>query len=145
MNISRIALAAVGAFVAYFIVGGAAFGSMPSLKTEFLKYTAVYRDHRGQMSHMPVGMAGLFVSMVSLAVVYAMLYQGGSSIGEGARCGAIFGALIGIFALGAFVVHNYANLNIGLMLAVQQGVAYFVEWLITGIVIGLIYRPVLPH
>jgi len=57
--------------------------------------------------------------------------------------GARFGALIGIFFVGAFVVHNYVNLNIGLRLILQQAVAYFMEWLVVGVVIGLVYRPVL--
>lgn len=43
----------------------------------------------------------------------------------------------------AFVVHNYVNLNIGLKLTLEQGAAYPVEWIITGIVIGAIYRPAL--
>jgi hypothetical protein len=86
-------------------------------------------------------MAAMFASIVALAVLYAMLYQGGSSLAEGARLGAILGALIGVFAVGSFVVHNYVNLNIGLTLTLQQAVAYFIEWTITGLVIGLIYRP----
>jgi hypothetical protein len=50
----------------------------------------------------------MFVAMLVLAVIYAMLYQGGSNFVEGAR----FGALIGVFAICSFVVHNYVNLNI---------------------------------
>jgi hypothetical protein len=38
-------------------------------------------------------------------------------------------------------MHDFVNLNIGWKLAVEQSVAYFVEWLVVGIVIGLIYRP----
>ena len=75
--------------------------------------------------------------MVVLAVIYAMLYRGGSGIVEGAR----FGALIGVFAICSFVMHNYVNLNIGLKLTIEQGIAYFVEWTVVGIAIGLIYRP----
>jgi hypothetical protein len=86
---------------------------------------------------MPVGMAAMFVGMVVLAVIYAMLYRGGAGWAEGAR----FGALIGVFAICSFVIHNYVNLNIGLTLTLQQSVAYFIEWLVVGIVIGLIYRP----
>ena len=52
-----------------------------------------------------------------------------------------FGALIGIFSIGSFVVHNHVNLNIGLRLTIQQAVAYFLEWVVVGVVIGLIYRP----
>jgi len=73
---------------------------------------------------MPAGMAAMFAAMVALAVIYAMLYQGGSGVVEGTR----FGALIGVFAVCAFVVHNYVNLNIGLKLTLEQAAAYFVEW-----------------
>jgi hypothetical protein len=137
MNFTRIALAALGAFVAYFVVGGLTFAALPWLKNEFMKYPAVYRSQDGIKSVMPAGMAAMFVAMLVLAVLYAMIYKGGSGIVEGAR----FGALIGVFAEGAFVVHNYVNLNIGLKLTLQQSVAYFVEWLVVGVVIGLIYRP----
>jgi hypothetical protein len=138
MNVPRIALASLGAFVAYFVIGGATFVLVPSLKTEFLKYPAIYRSHDSIKSVMPVGMIAMFVGMVVLAVLYAMLYRGGSGVVEGAR----FGALIGLFAICAFVVHNYVNLQIGWQLTIEQSVVYFLEWLITGIVIGLIYRPV---
>jgi len=144
MNLSRIALATLGGFAAYFASGGLAFGLLPSLKNEFLKYPAVYRTQDGIKSHMPGGMAAMFLSILALAVIYAMLYRGDSSLSQGARLGATFGALIGAFAVGSFVVHNYVNLNIGLKLTLQQSLAYFVEWLVTGIVIGLIYRPVTP-
>jgi len=67
-----------------------------------------------------------------------MLHRGGSGMSEGAR----FGALIGVFAICSLVIHNYVNLNIGLKLTLQQCVAHFIEWLVGGGVIGLIYKPV---
>jgi len=137
MNYARIAYSAVGAFVTYFVFGGASFAVVPSLKDEFLKYPAVYRSKEGIMKVMPAGMAFMFLAMVALAVLYALLYRGGPGVWEGAR----FGALIGIYSVGSFVVHNYVNLNIGLKLTVQQSIAYFVQWTICGVVIGLIYRP----
>jgi hypothetical protein len=141
MNLSRVALAAMGALVAYFVLGGLSFVLLPSLKDEFLNYPSVYRSQEAIKSVMPVGMAAMFVAMVVLAVIYAMLYRGGSGVAEGAR----FGALIGIFAICAFVVHNYVNLNIGSKLTLEQSIAYFVEWVVTGIVVGLIYRPPASH
>jgi hypothetical protein len=137
MNLMRMGLAALGAFVAYFVTGGVMFVAMPWMKTEFKKYPAVYRSHESIMSVMPAGMAAMFVSIAVLAVIYAMGYRGGSGVVEGAR----FGALIGVFAMGAFTVHNFVNLNIGWKLTVQQSVAYFVEWVVVGVVIGAIYRP----
>jgi Protein of unknown function (DUF1761) len=137
VNLTRIALASIAAFLAYFAVGGLMFGLLPWMKNEYRKYPNVYRSQEGIKNTMPAGMAFMFLAIVVLAVLYAMLYQGGSGITEGAR----FGALIGIFSIGTFVVHNYVNLQIGIKLTVQQGIAYFAEWVIVGLVIGLIYRP----
>jgi len=137
MNYVRVGVATVSAFVAYMAVGGLMFVTMPFLKQEFLKYPAVYRSHEGQMSHLPIGMAAILLSILVLTVLYARLYRGGSGLAQGAS----FGALIGLFAIGSFVLHNYANLNIGLRLTTISALAYFVEWFAVGIVIGLIYKP----
>jgi hypothetical protein len=137
LNPTRIVLASVAAFFVYFAVGGLLFGLLPWMKNEYHKYPNVYRSPEGIKSTMPIGMAFMFLAIVVLTVLYAMMYKGGSGIAEGAR----FGALIGIFAIGSFVVHNYVNLQIGIKLTIQQGIAYFAEWVIVGLVIGLIYRP----
>ena len=71
-----------------------------------------------------------------MALLYAMAYQNGFGLAAGTR----FGALFGVFAACAFVVHNYVDLNIGLTLTAEQGVAYFVLWTLVGAAIGLIYR-----
>src|ERR1700691_5576488 len=99
MNFSRIALAAVAAFVAYFAIGSIAFVLAPSLRNEFSKYPSVYRTQEGMKSVMPVGMAAMFAGLLALAVIYAMLDRTGSGAAEGARSGALFGALIGVFAV----------------------------------------------
>jgi hypothetical protein len=137
MNYARVLVASVCAFVAYFIYGGILFGALPWLRSEFARYPAVYRSQEGIRSVMPFGMLAMFVALVAIAVLYAMVYSGGSGIVEGAR----FGALIGVFAIGSFVIHNYVNLNIGLKLTIQQSLAYFVQWVIVGVVIGLTYKP----
>lgn len=92
MNYLRLALAALGGFAAYFVLGGLTF-AVPWFRNEFLKYPAVYRPKEGQMSHMPAGMVAMFAAMVALVVLYALLYRGGSGLFEGAR----FGALIALF------------------------------------------------
>ena len=95
--------------MAYFVFGGISFGLVPSLRNEFLKYPAVYRSQEGIKNTMPFGMAAMFVTIVALAFLYALLNQSRSGVAAGAR----FGALIGIYSVGSFVVHNYVNLNIG--------------------------------
>jgi hypothetical protein len=54
-----------------------------------------------------------------------------------------FGLLIGLFAAGSFVLHNYVSLNIGLRLALLQSLAYCLQLFGAAVVIALIYRP--PH
>jgi len=89
------------------------------------------------MSHFPAGMFGIFLSISVMTVLYAMSYRPGSAL----AAGAIFGVLFGLFYLGSFVLHNYANLNIGLRLTVFSAIAFMLEWVVVGVVLGLVYRP----
>jgi len=138
MNYSRLALAALGGTVASFVVGFLVLWVVPALFEEGHKYPAVFRPKEEMMSVMPVGLGATFVSILVVAIIFAMIHHGGSGVAEGAR----FGVLIGIFVVCACVLHNYVNLNIGLKLALGQAAAYFVQWTVVGIVIGLIYKPV---
>ena len=137
MNYSRLGLAALGGTVASFAFGFLVFWLVPALINEGHKYPAVFRPKEEMMTVMPIGLVATFISILVVSIIFAMIPHGGSGIAEGAR----FGVLIGIFVVCAFVLHNYVNLNIGLKLALGQAVAYFVQWTIIGIVIGLIYKP----
>jgi hypothetical protein len=136
MNYSRLGLAALGGTVAHFAFGFLVFWLLPGLIKEGRKYAAVFRPKEEMMPVMPIGIVSTFISILVGAILFAMIHQGGSGATEGAR----FGVLIGIFAVCA-VLHNYVNLNIGLKFTLMQAVAYFVQWTIIGIVIGLIYKP----
>ena len=137
MNYPRIALAALGATVAYFVLGGILFAALPSLRKEFMKYPAVYRTQDDMKRVMPMGMISILVGIFVVAVLYAMAYPAGGGVLDGAR----FGALIGVFAVCGFALHNHMLLNIGIKLTVGQAISYFVQWLVVGIVISLIYAP----
>jgi hypothetical protein len=137
MNYARLALAALGGTVASFAFGFLVFWLVPGLIKEGHKYPAVFRPKEEMKTVMPIGIFATFMAILVDAIIFAMIHPGGSGPTEGAR----FGVLIGIFVVCAFVLHNYVNLNIGLKLALGQAVAYFVQWTIIGIVIGLIYKP----
>ena len=137
MNYLRLALAALGGTVASFGVGFLMMWLAPGLIDEAHKYPAVFRSKEDMMKVAPIGLSATFIANLVAAVLFAMLPVGGAGAWEGAR----FGVLIGIFVVSAFVLHNYVNLNIGLKLALGQAVAYFIQWTIIGIVIGLIYKP----
>src|SRR5215471_2807714 len=136
MNYSRLGLAALGGTVASFAVGFLVFWLVPALINEGHKYPAVFRRKEEMMTVMPIGIGATFISILIVAIIFAMIQHGGSGTTEG----AILGVLIGIVAV-CNVLHNYVNLNIGLKLALGQAAAYFVQWTIVGIVIGLIYKP----
>ena len=137
MNYSRLALAALGGTVASFAFGFLVFWLVPGLIKEGHRYPAVFRPKEEMKAVMPIGIVATFMANLVVAIIFAMIHQGGSGTTEGAR----FGVLIGIFVVCAFVLHNYVNLNIGLKLALGQSVAYFAQWTIIGMVIGLIYKP----
>ncbi len=137
MNYSRLGLAALGGTFASFAFGFLVFWLVPALINEGHKYPAVFRPREEMKTVMPIGIVATFIAILVVAIIFAMIHQGGSGPTEGAR----LGVLIGIFVVCAFVLHNYVNLNIGLKLALGQAVAYFFQWTIVGIVIGLIYKP----
>jgi hypothetical protein len=137
MNYLRLGLAALGGMVASFAFGFLTLWLVPALIEEAHKYPAVFRPKEEMKTVMPIGIVATFLSILVAAIVFALIHPGGSGIAEGAR----FGVLLGIFVVCACVLHNYVNLNIGLKLALGQAVAYFIQWTIVGIVIGLIYKP----
>jgi hypothetical protein len=141
MNLMRIALASLGGTVAYFAYGFAMFAAWPSMKSEFKKYPNVYRSEASMMKVMPFGMVGILISIVVVAILYAKIYSGGGDIESGLLSGISLGALIGLFVVCVFAIHNYVNLNIGVKLTVYQSIAYFFQWIVVVAAVGLIYKP----
>jgi hypothetical protein len=137
MNYSSLLLAALGGTVASFAVGALMFWLAPGLIKEAHKYPAVFRPAEEMKTVMPIGLGATFMAILVAAILFAMMHHEGSGVMEGAR----FGVLIGIFVVCACVLHNYVNLKIGLKLALGQAAAYFLQWTIIGIVIGVIYKP----
>jgi hypothetical protein len=134
MNFTRLAAAAVAATVWDAIYGFAVYGTL--LAPEFAKYPNVYRPNDAGMAYLPLMFGGILVAMIVAAAIYAKGYEGGSGVGEGAR----FGFLLSVFVVCAFTGVNYATLNINKKITVMLAAAGFIEWLVAGIVIGLVYR-----
>jgi len=134
MNYGRLAAAAVAAFVFDALYGFLVYGML--LASQFASYPDVYRPGN-DTSHMAVLFAGILIGAVVAAYIYAKGYEGGSGVTEGARFGAALGAFVG----GYSTLINWAVLRIGRSLALSLVVAAFVEWLLVGLVIGLVYKP----
>ena len=136
MSYTRILLAALGAAVAYFAFGGLAFVLLPGMKDEFAKYPNLYRPRESMSAAMPVGMAGIIFAILVVSYLYATTVNSGGGLMAGLK----FGVLIGLFVVCASVLHNHMNLNIGWTMTLLQSVAYFAEWTVVGVAIGLIYK-----
>ncbi len=135
MNRTRIALAAVAALVAYMAAGGVFF-AMPALREEFTKHAGVFRSGEAMNSVMAIGMTGILLAIVVATVIFAKMHPAGGGIRDGVE----YGALLALFQLGGFVLHNHMNLNVSARLTAIQGTVYTVEWLVVGVVISLVYR-----
>jgi len=135
MNYARLAMAAVAATVFDAAYGFLVYGM--ALAPEFARYPAVYRSNEAGQAFLPLMFGGLLIAIVSVAIIYAKGYEGGSGLAEGLR----FGILIGVFVVFAFAGVNYAVLNIGRKLAAMTAAAGFVEWMLIGTIIGLVYKP----
>ena len=137
MNVGRLALAAVVATVVDMAYGFVVYGLL--LASQFAQYPGVYRP-ADDTSHMPYLALGILIAMAAACVIYAKGYEGRSGLEEGLR----FGVVLGVFIVGYTAIVNYAVLNIGRRLALSMAAAGFVEWIVVGVVIGLVYKPAGP-
>lgn len=135
MNYRRVVLAGLAGAVAYFVCGGVISGQL--IPKAYKPYEGVYRSREAIMHYFMIGIVATVVAIIILAAIYAKGYEGGSGPLEGLR----FGALIGIFIVFAVVADEYVTMNIGTRLAAFMAFGRFIGWLITGLVIGLVYKP----
>jgi hypothetical protein len=136
MNMSRVALAAVAAWVVDAVYGFCVYGNL--LQSEFARYPNMFRPMETQVAYMPFLFGGILLAMFAAAYMYAKGYEGGSGAMEGAR----FGALIGLVMVGYVALVNYAIFSMGRRLAGSMALSFLVEWIIAGIVIGIVYKPI---
>jgi hypothetical protein len=134
MNIGRLVGAAAAATVADAIYGYLVYGVL--LASEFARYPDIYRPPEFAATYLPPMFLGIFVAMLAAAAIYAKGYEGGNGLTEGVR----FGVLLAVFVAVLSASVNYGTLNIGRKLTLAYLVAGLVEWLMVGVVIGLVYK-----
>jgi hypothetical protein len=135
MDYRKIALTAVITWVVDFAYGMVVFGGL--LAGEFSRYPLVFRSEASMMAMLPLMLVGSLAAMFVLAYIYAKGYEGGSGMVEGFR----FGLLLALFITGFMSIGIYATFNVDGRLAMMASIATFLELLIDGTVMGLVYRP----
>jgi len=135
MNLGRLALAAIAATIADGVYGFLVWGQL--LSGAFAPYPAIFRSSADQTAYFPLMFAGVLAGMFVASWIYAKGCEHGSGALEGLRFGALMGLLIGAYMAGV----NYGLLRIGRRLALTYAVGWLGEWLVVGLVFGLLYRP----
>ena len=139
MNCKRVLLSAVAAFLVFFIYGFLIHGML--IAKDYRPYPeGVYRAGEQARTHMPIGLVGIFAGILVFTTIYAKNYSDGRGVSDGARLGLLFG----IFMAGAFVAVNYATINISGKLALEIGLSEPIEWTLVGVVVGFVYKPLVP-
>jgi hypothetical protein len=135
MNVRRIALAAVVAWIVSlaigFFVNDYLFAGMIAANSSALRPQAALN------ANLPIGLGVLLIAFFALAYAYAKGYEGGSGIAEGVR----FGVTIGIIVVGFGTVWMWVMFPINGTLGVATVIDSVVECAIYGAIIGAVYKP----
>ncbi len=134
MNYGRLIVAAIVATIVDAIYGILVYGM--AFHEFFAAYPGVYRA-ANETKYMPVLFGGIFLAMLAATFIYAKGVEKGSGIGEGIR----FGVAIALVQVGYTSIVGYAMTNIGKELGASMAIANFIEWVIAGAIIGMVYKP----
>ena len=135
MNLARVALAAVAAWVLYLSISFVVHGIL--LRDLYMQYTGVMRPEAEASGILPIGFAFALVGVFAFAYAYAKGYEGGSGLLEGLR----FGVLVGILLCAFGSIWEYMVWPVGKRLLVAWLVDHIAEFAIYGMVVGPIYKP----
>ena len=136
MNLARVAMAAVVAWVVYLAVSFVVHTMV--LRSLYLEHLSAMRPEAQQNAILPIGFMFALVGFFAFAYAYAKGYEGGRGVQEGLRFGVLVGILICCFR----VIWDHMVWPVSLQLTVAWMVEYIVEFAIYGSVVGAIYKPV---
>jgi hypothetical protein len=135
MNFTRVAMAALAAWVLYMVMGYLVHGVL--LRDLYMEYAGVMRLEAEAQAILPVNFGVVLVGFFAFAYAYAKGYEGGNGLQEGLR----FGVLVGIMLCTFGAIWQYMVWPAGRRLLAAWLIDYIVEFALYGIVVGLIYKP----
>lgn len=135
MNLARVAIAAVVAWVVY--LGVSFLVHTMLLNDLYLQHANAMRPEADQNRILPIGFLFALVGFFAFAYTYAKGYEGGSGAQEGLRFGVLVGILICCFR----VIWDHMVWPVSIQLTVGWMVEYIVEFAIYGSIVGAIYKP----
>lgn len=135
MNLVRVALAAIAAWIVYL---GVSFVVHTILLVDiYQQHRAVMRPEEQANAILPVGFVFALVGFFAFAYAYAKGYEGGSGLQEGLRFGVLIGILICCFS----TIWGYMVWPMSGTLLIAWMLDYIIEFAIYGMLVGVIYKP----
>jgi hypothetical protein len=134
MNYGRLVLAAVVATAVDAVYGLVVWARV--LNSEFGRYPAIYRG-ANDTSGFAIMFLGILAAMLVASWIYAKGYEGGSGAVEGLKFGVALALLMAVYISST----NYGTMRIGKKMMLTYLGGQFGEFLLLGLVIGLVYRP----
>jgi hypothetical protein len=135
MNYPRLVLAAAAALIVFFAWGFLTEGWL--IREDFAASAVLYRTSDAQMKYMPFGLATVLVALLAAVVIYARWCEATS----GATSGLEFGLLMGVFVACIHPISNLITMNMDVKLGLEIAASNAIGWLLAGLVIGLVYKP----
>lgn len=136
MSFRRIAVPAVVAWLVDLAYGYVVFAKL--LDSEIAPFRpTLFRSADAINANMPMMAVSTLIAFVALAYIFAKGHEGGSGLKEGFW----FGVVIGAYLTFAVSIPNYVVMNMSQRLAAAFAVCGFLEALLAGIVLGLVYKP----
>lgn len=135
MNLSRVALAGVVAWLAFCAIGFLAHAVL--MKDLYLAHATIMRPEAEANERLLLAFAASLVGMLAFAYAYAKGYEGGKGIQEGLR----YGVLVGVMLIAFVVVWDYMTYPLSRTFLFALVVDYIIEFAIYGVIVGLIYKP----
>ncbi|MBI2834093.1 MAG: hypothetical protein HYX76_06665 [Acidobacteria bacterium] len=135
MNYTRLALAAVAAWVVDLAYGFIVFSQL--LGDMFNQNPALYPQAEMNLT---TGFVSSLIGFFVFSYVYAKGYEGGNRVQEGIR----FGVLVGLLIICFGVVWEYVTVRVSSGFAMATGLATLIEFVVAGTVVGFVYRPLAP-
>ena len=132
MNFQRIAMAAVAAWIVDMVYGFIVFGNLMA---------GMFADpalHPEAEMNLALGFASSFIGFFVFSYIYAKGYEGGQGLMEGIR----FGMLIALLFLFFSMIWNHVLFRVSEAFTVYTSIAGVVEFLLAGLVVGAVYRPI---
>ena len=133
MNFSRLALAAVSAWVVSLALG---FLVNNWLMADLYQAHALVFRPQAEMN-LPLGFGAQFMAFFAFAYMYAKGYEGTTGMQEDLR----FGVLVGLLIIGFATTWTYVTLPVSGAMGISWTVDVLLEMAIYGAVVGLVYRP----